>query len=67
MRNGTQMIDEKLLTNVMHEYFLDALYHAIKKNEVTREIMKKMITDGLTEKEACDIMIYCWLKGDKND
>lgn len=59
------MIDEQLFNNVLHEYFLDAMRNAIKKNEVTKQIMKKMIADGLTEKEACDIMIYSWLmRGD---
>ncbi len=55
------MIDEKLVTNVLNKYFIDTLHEGIKKNEYLNNILKKMVNDGLTEEEACDIMIYAYL------
>ena len=55
------MIDEKLLKGVMHQYFIDALHKSIKKNKYTSNLLQKMVDDGLTEEEACDIMIYAYL------
>ena len=55
------MIDHKLLNDVFPQYFLEQMYEGIKKNEYTNNILQRMIKDGMTEEEACDMMIYCWL------
>lgn len=42
---------------------LEMTKKGIKENPITNAILEEMVSDGLSEDEAMDIMICAWLKG----
>ncbi len=41
---------------------IDYMKKRIKENETTKGILQEMVSDGLSEDEAMEIMIVAWLK-----
>lgn len=58
------MIDKKLLNNVFNQYFIDSFREKVKENDYLNNLLQRMMNDGLSEEEACDIMLYSYLNHD---